>query len=235
MTSKDLAGVTLPPHSATLVALGAQWIITQKRPTSFRGRVTIYADDSLAGWGRPGSHSKPNRRTFGGWTVEHDMSGLLIRGAIDHPYRIPDGVIVASASLVDCVPVSPEYGSGCMSYVDDFPQEAGGLPHQQGGLWLVGSNEKTHGMPTRMEDQLPFSDFTPGRHAWLLDDIEPVHRRCPVCWGSGGVSHDPCPMCNRDGVGEFPGKCRPFRIGEQKTPRGRVWTWNVSTAMGQHQ
>jgi hypothetical protein len=33
---------------------------------------------------------------------------------------------------------------------------------------------------SEITDQLPYGDFTPGRYAWLLDDVEPVDPPIPA-------------------------------------------------------
>jgi len=62
--------------------------------------------------------------------------------------------------------------------------------------------------------QRPYGDFTPGRWAWLLDDIAPTTERCPWCvdWGYERVG---CPVCEDDG------QCEPVPA------KGRqgFWRW----------
>lgn len=101
------------------------------------------------------------------------------------PIPLPLGAVVAVCDLVDVVPI----GRGPSPHVGDYPHE-GDLIHQQGGLWLIGVNERTHGTPTRIEDQRPFGDFTPGRFAWILDNVRAVD---PIpCKGTRRFG--PCPV-----------------------------------------
>jgi activating signal cointegrator 1 len=90
---------------------------------------------------------------------------------------LPFGKVVGTAVLAGCVPIGQlGYSS---SYVADLEDE-GPLDHQRGGLWLIGVNPETHGTPTRIEDQRPFGDFSPGRWAWLLTDVERFEEPIPA-------------------------------------------------------
>lgn len=83
----------------------------------------------------------------------------------------PLGAIVATADLVDCIPIlgPADVPPGIGAYIRDCEHE-GELPHQIGGLWLLGPSR--HGAPCRIEVQRPFGDYTPGRWGWLLDNVQ---------------------------------------------------------------
>jgi hypothetical protein len=71
-----------------------------------------------------------------------------------------------------------------------------------------------------VEDQHPYGDFAPGRFAWILDDIKPVSRRCPLCWGSGSwpsPTRQLCPLC----LGRL--SCQPVPA---KGHQG-LWEWSL--------
>lgn len=94
---------------------------------------------------------------------------------------LPLGAVVAVADLVDVLPIISMDGSKPRprSFIADLPSD-GPLPHQRGGLWIIGDNAVTHGVPTRIEDQAPFGDFTPGRYGWLLENVRRLPKPVPA-------------------------------------------------------
>lgn len=109
--------------------------------------------------------------------------------------------------------------------------------HELPGRWLSvhPGNERVLILQTcdgaGMEDrpilgQRPYGDFTPGRYAWLLEDVKPTTERCPTCTypTTAGLvacgvndlgARTVCPTC--DGTG----RCDPVPA------RGRqgLWEW----------
>lgn len=154
---------------------------------------------------------------------------------------LPLGVLLGTVRLAACVPM---VNLGSPSRQDrlvlDFPDD-GDLPHQQGGMWVLGPYV---GSATRVEDQRPFGDFAPGRWAWLLDEITPTTEQCPACGRSakcgacegtgsvpvpgGGAACPDCyvatpPECR---VCDDYGTCDPIPVrGAQ-----RVWYWRPEEA-----
>lgn len=155
-----MKALTIHQPYASLIALGRKRIETRSFRTHYRGPLAIHAAARTP-------RQLPRRTHYGDFTVENDGAGLLLRGPIAWPYRLPVGCIVATAELVDCVEIR---GTRSMSGVHDLPHE-GDLPHQQGGLWIIGVNALTGGNPTRIEHERPFGNFEPGRFAWLLDNV----------------------------------------------------------------
>lgn len=177
------------PH-ASLIALGIKTIETRSWSTSYRGRLAIHAA------------AKDTDR-------EMDLHPEPWRALGDHiggaaPVR---GAVVATAELVDCVPITNDPA-------DTFP-----FVLKLYDLWLV----HRAAAPERISDQLPYGDFRPGRWAWLLDDIKSTAERCPACWGNrdriewiqgrplwgacvtcdGAGSCDPIPARGRQGLWEW--------------------------------
>lgn len=147
-----------------------------------------------------------------------DALGRCIGGAAP-----PHGAIVATARLVDCVPMVED----CDDF-SDSPALLEVLERLDGStllrFWPEGLVEEDEWID--VSDQLPYGDFAPGRWAWLLDDIAPTTERCPWCMGrhAEAASHDPetcdwcnplCPVCG--GVG----RCDPVPA----KGRQRVWYW----------
>jgi hypothetical protein len=117
------------------------------------------------------------------------------------------------------------YDEACRADLADLPlprieTRVGPSWMPDGDLFLCDDEDETGRM---ISDQAPFGDFTPGRFAWLLEDVESTTERCPRCWGEGGwhewtsatdtIPHR-CPTC--DG-GQF---CAPVPM----KGRQRLWT-----------
>lgn len=228
--------LTLHQPWASLVAVGAKTIETCSWPTSYRGRLLIHAGKQAPESGMYGDYEVRRMEIDGtkGWWLFGP--GLPVTGVL-----LPLGAVVASCTLADRVPIIDlaNRSHDGSSHIAEYPSE-GGLEHQQGGLWLIGTNKRTHGHPTRIEDQHPFGDFSPGRWAWLLEDVKPTTERCPACWGTGGEWgmagvcfdidgqpwHAPgsCPHCGVCPVCGGAGKCDPIPArGKQ-----RLWEWEAA-------
>lgn len=92
----------------------------------------------------------------------------------------PLGAVVATCTLDDVVPI-----------VDRWPTTSDPRSLYHGATYgtvipgLPGEYD-----PVECADQLPFGDFTPGRYAWLLEDITPC---------------DPVPAKGRQGLWDWDG------------------------------
>lgn len=168
-----MKALTLTQPWASLVVLGVKRIETRSWSTKYRGPLAIHAG------ARQVHHGK------------YFMLGRIARtaGLIDveaeaefRAMALPLGAVVATCQLVDVVPITGSghgYPDGAQSRVGEYPHD-GPLVHQQGGLWLTGPIELTGGAPTHIESERPFGDFTAGRFAWLLADIEPLEKPVPA-------------------------------------------------------
>lgn len=180
----QMQAISLWQPWASLVAVGAKWIETRSWPTPYRGRLAIHAT----------ANEKPIRDVWDAQAML-DPAAIHILNTLDQAFgwddftykatagSLPRGCVVATANLVGCVPFVGEASApirSAPSYIATFPEEAGEAEMHRGGHWLIGVNLKSGGTPTRVEDQRPFGDFTPGRWAWLLDDIEPVDPPIPA-------------------------------------------------------
>ena len=176
-----MKATTLQQPHATLVALGVQTIITDKRraPQALIGQtIAIHA----------GKHKPHPGDRFGeGWIGRSRLTwpdrmdetftwGNAQRGAV----VLPLGAIVATATLADCVPMvdgwrwqAPDTDSRALLLFDPpYEGEASSL-------------RTSWGEYTATDSQLPYGDFRPGRWAWLLTDVKPTTERCPACMGTG--------------------------------------------------
>lgn len=192
------------PH-AQLIALGVKTIETRTKPTKFRGPLLIHAGTAQPKEGAYGAytaHSDQRRRLYPGETRRFGLYEAGLNRGVD----LPLGAIIASCKLVDCVPIVPTGEEAAIRTVDNDDNRS---------LWLVEAatdyqQEWGEFDQKEITDQKPYGDFTPGRYAWLLEDIKPVEQRCPACWGAGAragipshqltagdsFSAPPCPICH---------------------------------------
>jgi hypothetical protein len=207
--------VTVPQPIPTLAALGVVTALTMARHAPadvVGGRLLIHAsqyDAPISDMHRP--ENKP------GW----DKLGDLIGGAAP-----PLGRIVASATLTACVSILDDATSCGLLCREDHIAQA------DGELWVQRFSHVEDCIPHwdahEISDQLPYGDWSPGRWAWLLDNVKSTTERCPACWGTGEIDYleqlsefivrpdvAGCWLCRTTG------KCPPVPA------RGRpgVWRW----------
>ena len=147
---------------ASLVALGVKNIETRSWSTKYRGPLAIHATArKLAQWLGVGQYTV-HEMTNGSFHAinEDDVSDYLI---------LPLGAIVATCTLADVVPITDSGKDGTATI-----SQHGSVLWQDDGraCWPI-------------SDQLPYGDFTPGRYAWLLSDIEPLDKPVPFKGGQG--------------------------------------------------
>lgn len=190
---------------ASLIAVGVKTIETRSWATKYRGRLLIHA-----------AAREPDRQFVGSWLAqpcspgdEWDMS--LVDGVqVLKRLPLPLGAVVASCTLTDCVPTEA-LGISDLPTWRGWHYQVGGSPYRQ-----VNGPDTNPG-PRRWPDlgvvmgtdQRPFGDFSPGRWAWLLDDVKPTTAACPRCWGEGEIGpgiedREECPTCEGLGYCEGP-------------------------------
>lgn len=166
-----MRALTVPQPRATLIALGVQTIYTSARPapSSVVGeRITIHA----------GTQVLNLTQARAGWEKFHVDQYLATKGqryALELFDPLPLGAVVATARLSACLPMRL-----CGGWLADDPEPP--------TLWLEHSNTTINGLVHQDEalsehdvtDQLPFSDFSPGRWAWMLDDPQPLDEPVPA-------------------------------------------------------
>ena len=170
--------LTLWQPWATLVACGMKRIETRSWSTNYRGRLAIHAAarsfgiDSdtaevvrsfdLSDWQHLGQQIKPGRR------VDPEMGE-----------NYPRGAVIATAELVDVIPmvVAGEEGAIRTLDIDD-----------NGSLWITEPVEDEDNDPQDWREvtaERPFGDYRPGRFAWLLEDIRRLPEPVPFKGGQG--------------------------------------------------
>lgn len=244
MTAPYLPTLTLWQPMASLLAAGVKTIETRSWATKHRGRIGI---------------ASAKKQPYGGdargpWVIAYRASVTPGRRPIRYLYNptenrtleMPLGVLVATAELVDCAPIGGPYDfrTGTVEGDEgDYPgQPVVVLQPALGTLppYLC-IDQPTPPYHVDITDQLPYGIWTPGRFAWLLDDVKPVTDRCPWCWGDGGFTEDsmvlygvpggsdwadPCPVCNPGGA-----RSEPLGVGAygcDPVPvrgRERLWRW----------
>lgn len=159
---------------ATLIAYGDKTILTRGKPTPHRGPVTIRAGSTKPVTGGLGDWNTYRDEWRRCWVMEYYGSGFPGAPADrDVPVGAPkggDAVPVATATLVDCIPiVGPSSAINThrpgSSFIVDMRSMRGALCLVSAENWPAGES---------IETQRPYGDFTPGRWAWLLADIERV-------------------------------------------------------------
>ena len=156
-STEPLRAITVRQPWASLIAAGVKTIETRPRRTAYRGPVAIHA----------GAKGPEHESRVGRWTVYYPNSP----GHLWHPGReallLPLGSIVAVANLVDCLPIVDVIGA---EHQEGAYVEAGGTYLS---VWHPGAP-----VTERIDEQIPFGDFSPGRFALLLEDVyclpEPV-------------------------------------------------------------
>ncbi|HET7325996.1 MAG TPA: hypothetical protein VFJ14_01785 [Nocardioidaceae bacterium] len=215
-----LPTLTLWQPWASLTVCGAKTIDTRSWRTNFRGPIAIHAAKRPIVLGR-------DPLWYGDYYVA--QGGTWLHNASGYDAPMPFGAIVATARLVDCVPI---YHLMQLLH-EDFEAEWPNVQRNGDGLALSPGT----GAGTDISDQLPYGDFRPGRWAWLLEDVQPTTERCPACWGSmtdpdsdgdryyGVVepgSRAPCPVCVSAENNGYPvGCCAPIPA----TGKPGLWEW----------
>jgi len=213
--------LTLTQPLPALVEAGVVSMLTRSSacpPELIGGRLRLHAGSTFRSMGEAGGWA---------WGWIGSVPKMWTVGNVPYVEHVLTlGAVVASCVVEDCVPITSGHGypDRARARIADYPHD-GPLAHQQGGLWLTGSFRADGGYDvctrTRIEDQRPFGDFSPGNFAWILSDVEPTSRRCPHCWGttllvpdeSYDLHAERCPTCDGRGT------CAPVPM------RGRPGLW----------
>lgn len=150
---EELRAITIRQPWASLIAGGVKTIETRPRSTSYRGPVLIHAGAEVdhAAAANLDNALHDIGMCFTDWqgTGRHHAQGLAsgVRGAV-----------IAVANLVDSLPIIDRWGSG----------------EDDGGFVLTHEDDDRLTCVAYAGDytsELPFGDFTPGRHGLLLADV----------------------------------------------------------------
>jgi hypothetical protein len=144
-----LKGISLWQPWASLIAVGAKRIETRSWQIGYRGLLAIHATKTFE---------------FSGSATYYDPQvGPLMREALAPLYpdysKLPLGAIVAVAQLVDCMPtrnVCPHLNAKLATY-----------GWNQGGYYAI------------PQADFAFGDYSPGRWAWLLENVQRLPKPIP--------------------------------------------------------
>lgn len=156
---KAMKALTLYQPWALLVALKAKAIETRSWKTLYRGPLAIHAAKRvppeyrrLCGAVPP----EPFASALNGvtWTVIETSLSTIHQG---HSENLHLGCVIATCELIDCVPIS-----GFISY------QAKEIRSRDGQRWILSEQERA------------FGDYTVGRWAWLLRNVQPLADPIPA-------------------------------------------------------
>ena len=155
-----MKAITLTQPWATLVAIGAKQIETRSWATRYRGPLAIHA---AAGLGPVGGR-RGLVRVLCGSPFQNTLGPIYGYGVMNID-AMPRGAIVARCELVDCVPTWPSWAT-----VEP---------------WFVGARKGVgqhyyEVPPPADSNERAFGDYTPGRYAWLLADVQPLGTPIPA-------------------------------------------------------
>lgn len=210
-----MKALTLHQPWASLIAVGAKKIETRSWSTSYRGPLAIHAAASvptsvrgavlgLKRGGRMHSVYAGNktiidalyRAGYAQWLDE----GTITERDREYGKPLPLGAVVATCLLVDVVPIiafEPEPPEGNDVALASEVRQAIYVDDQ----WLTEYNLQRG---VREHDpERPFGDYTPGRYAWLLDNIQPL---------------EPIPAKGRQGLWEWTHGCFICQAGDDAAP-----------------
>jgi len=162
----DVRALTIRQPWATLIASGVKTIETRSWATKWRGQLLIHA-------------GKAKPVSVGPWHIPSDLAlGVRMERSVDdgspsgegrvwETTPLPLGAIVAVADLTDCVPIVDRWDSG---------------GNDDGGrVVMVNGDDSLRYTPVGdVSDQLPLGGFTPGRYAWILDNVRPLAEPVPA-------------------------------------------------------
>ena len=179
--------LTIRQPWALLVALGVKTIETRSWSTKYRGPLTIHAGARKPRriWVEPNG-DPPAAVDLIAMGRHYDMwEDVNDPGSWAYDWAGPLGAIIATATLDDVVPICESCDNG-----DPFPQvflapKRPPLPRSTAPFPELVFFHEAMEEGRDVSDQLPYGDYSPGRWAWLLADIEPVDPPVPFRGGQG--------------------------------------------------
>lgn len=143
-----------------MVAIGAKTVETRSWKTKYRGRLAIHAAAGYPAQGMELAHNHPQFR------LELEQAGYTwgdsaLGGKVQRWLQLPLGRVLATVDLVECVPTELACGEMC----------------QPLGHHLI-TYPETKLVLTKRERL--FGDYSPGRFAWLLENVVRLPRPVPA-------------------------------------------------------
>lgn len=146
-----MKAISLLQPWASLVAVGAKRIETRSWPTKYRGPLAVHA-----------SKKDPCKMSLLGMEAfEAAVKEAFEKTGLSWCF-LPTGCVIATCSLTDCKLIK-----------EDGLYQSHIVP---GGINDIFHRE--HPLPTGNE--LAFGDYTPGRYAWILSDVQKLQTPIPA-------------------------------------------------------
>jgi hypothetical protein len=201
-----MKALTVRQPWASLIACGEKTIQTSPKPTSYRGPIAIHAGLARPVGSMVGPYLVCDSGSIAGYGLSHQTEH---RPWID----LPLGAVVAVAELVDCAPIGgpTSFRTGAFEGDEgDFPQQPVVVHHppvwhppvwNHAACLVIDWPDRA---PEDITGQLPFGDFTPGRWAWLFDNVRPLAEPVPMKGRQGLWT---LPTAERDTLGQMMEEC----------------------------
>jgi len=162
-----MKAITLTQPWATLVAIGAKQIETRPWSTSYRGQLAIHAAKGLGSVGGKRGLSElcgqePFCTVLNEWAQKYAQGYTDLKSMVERPL-MPFGAVIATCNLtaIHRIPVTPRRFSWCVP--DDHPLASYPIV-----------------IPPQHDNEREFGDYTPGRYAWLLTDVQMLPEPVPA-------------------------------------------------------
>ncbi len=151
-----MKALTLTQPWATLVAIGAKKIETRSWPTNYRGPLAIHAAKRFPEEAQHLCFREPFRKIL---IAQYSFmqQGEIYLGK----HKFPLGYVIAIGELVQCVQITETI----QEFINFDPKIFG-------KLLVVSPGDKTTIIIPPVGDEYYFGDYTPGRFAWILANIE---------------------------------------------------------------
>lgn len=170
-----IRAITLTQPWATLVAIGAKRIETRSWSTSHRGPLAIHA----------AKHWTTDERVM---CRVQPFKDVLVQGGVKViPDDLPLGAIVATARLVDCLPI----------YTGKLPRGVRCVKVDDQNIVRIWKASALSGEPMHVGDiqhnewEAWFGSYATGRYAWILDDVLKLSEPIPARGALGLWNWDP--------------------------------------------
>lgn len=179
-----MKALTLWQPWASLVARGEKTIETRSWPTDYRGPLAIHAA------ARPMRDARDCHGTADCFCPGADgLSGAPLVFPFEiaeicsvHGADVPLQAVIARCELLDVVPIIERDDTLAVAWSAHVAVAPGSgrLVHWKGRTAHDGAMGRPTWVTQDVEDQRHLGDFTPGRYAWLLDDIAPFDEPVPA-------------------------------------------------------
>lgn len=159
--------LSLSPPYGTLIQLLLKKIETRGRQTSYRGPLLIHQTAA------PGPKGTTEAQLWD-LCLSKPFRAPLLEAGYGSPARLPRGKIIALVELHNCVStdlLAQSSGAYKLITADEC------LTDGKGNYYNRHFVKEDHGLVWPLTDQeRAFGDYTPGRWAWLLDNVRPLPR-----------------------------------------------------------